>query len=82
MYKELEKILKMYINNETLKEVQSHYEEWKFSSLFSVGIDSLSYMGILVELETNYNLTAEKMDKINNLYDIEQFLMEENKENV
>ncbi|WP_374717772.1 hypothetical protein [Neobacillus sp.] len=77
MLLELEKLLKEHVSEDLFLEIKENYDNWKSWSIFSTGIDSLSYMGILVDLEANYNLSEEKLHEINNLQDIELFLIEE-----
>lgn len=77
MFFEFEIVLKEHVSEELFLEIKENYDNWKDWSIFSTGIDSLSYMGILVELETKYNLSEEKLNEINSLHDIELFLIEE-----
>ncbi|SDY23840.1 acyl carrier protein [Thermoactinomyces sp. DSM 45892] len=74
MKKEVLGILEKNITEGVYEAIEKNYEEWRDSSLFELGIDSLNYMALLVDLGESYNFTIEDIESLNTLKSIEVIL--------
>jgi acyl carrier protein len=74
MQTKLNILLRRNLEESVYQQIFENYEKWKDLSLLELGIDSLSYMGLLVDLESNYNLSIDDIETINSLSSIETLL--------